>query len=185
MMERPCSPHVAVPRVHRLLVRALLALALCACDGDAARTTAAIAPLEIDRATTCELDGMLLADYPGPKAQIFYQGQAAPEFFCDTVELFSTLLKPEQVRAVRAAYVQDMGRADWGHPEGHWIDVKAGWYVVGSQRKGSMGTTIASFAEEGPARQFVAQYGGKLLRQADITPDMVDLGGGAVHDSRM
>ncbi|MBA3057356.1 MAG: nitrous oxide reductase accessory protein NosL [Gammaproteobacteria bacterium] len=157
---------------------------LTAC-GERAGSGTALAPLEIDAATSCELDGMLLADYPGPKAQIFYAGQAAPVFFCDTVELFNTLLRPEQVRKVVAVYVQDMGQASWEQPRGHWIDAKTALYVLGSKRHGSMGPTIASFAQAPDAEKFIAQYGGKLLRHEDVKPEMVDLSGGALHDTRM
>ena len=142
-------------------------------------------PVEIDGATSCELDGMLLADYPGPKAQIHYAGQEKPSFFCDTVELFSTLLAGEQVRAVQAVYVQDMGKADWNQPQGHWIDAKTAFYVLGSKRRGSMGPTAATFADEAAAQAHLAHHGGKLLRFAQITPDMTDLSGGALHDSKM
>ena len=142
-------------------------------------------PVEIDGATSCELDGMLLADYPGPKAQIHYAGQEKPSFFCDTIELFNTLLAGEQVRAVRAVYVQDMGKADWNEPKGHWIDAKTAVYVLGSKRHGSMGPTIASFAQEADAAKFAGEHGGKVLRFADIKLDMVDLSGGALHDTRM
>ena len=152
---------------------------------DPAGTAQALAPVEIDRSTSCELDGMLLADYPGPKAQVHYVGQAQPSFFCDTVELFSTLLAGEQVRAVRAVYVQDMGQADWDAPRGHWIDAKTALYVVGGKRHGSMGPTIGSFAQEADARKFAAEYGGRVLKFAEITADMVDLSGGALHDTRM
>lgn len=178
----PSRPTAAARR-HRLLPLLALVAALAACSraGDAADTAA----LEIDRGTTCELDGMLLADYPGPKGQIHYEGAARPEFFCDTVELLSMLLKPEQVRRVRIAYVQDMGQADWEQPRGHWIDAKTGLYVLGSKRHGSMGPTIASFAKEADAQAFVAQHGGRLLRYAEIKPEMVDLSGGAQHDQRM
>ena len=142
-------------------------------------------PVEIDRTTSCELDGMLLADYPGPKAQVRFTGQDKPSFFCDTVELFSTLLAGEQVRAVQAVYVQDMGKADWEHPVGHWIDGKTAFYVLGSRRQGSMGPTIGSFAQEADATKFAAEYGGKVLRFTDIKADMVDLTGGALHDTKM
>ena len=142
-------------------------------------------PQEIDRTTSCELDGMLLADYPGPKAQVRFAGQDKPSFFCDTVELFSTLLAGEQVRAVRAVYVQDMGATDWDKPQGHWIDAKTALYVLGSKRHGSMGPTIASFAKEADASRFATEYGGKVLRFTDIKADMVDLSGGALHDTRM
>jgi len=84
---------------------------------------------------------MPLADYPGPKAQIFYAGQADPLFFCDTVELFNTLRRPEQVRKMVAVYVQDMGQADGEQPCGHWIDAKTALYVLGSKRHGAMGPT--------------------------------------------
>ncbi|UCU98297.1 nitrous oxide reductase accessory protein NosL [Acidovorax radicis] len=151
-------------------------------DGSSAQ---ALAPVEIDRSTSCELDGMLLADYPGPKAQVHFAGQDKPSFFCDTVELFNTLLAGEQVRAVKAVYVQDMGKADWNAPQGHWIDGKAAVYVVGGKRTGSMGPTIGSFAQETDAKKFAAEYGGKVLRFSEITPAMVDLSGGAGHDTRM
>lgn len=153
--------------------------------GDQAAETQSLAPVEIDRATSCELDGMLLADYPGPKAQVHFAGQAQPSFFCDTVELFNTLLAGEQVRAVRAVYVQDMGATDWDKPQGHWIDAKTALYVLGSKRHGSMGPTIASFAKEADASRFATEYGGKVLRFTDIKADMVDLSGGALHDTRM
>jgi len=169
--------------VRALALGALLGLGLSACDK--APEASALAPVVIDRSTSCELDGMLLADYPGPKAQVFYAGQDKPVFFCDTVELFSTLLAGEQVRVVRAVYVQDMGRADWEHPDGHWIDAKAAVYVLGSTRHGSMGPTIASFAQPADAAQFASAHGGKVLAFADIKPGMADLGGGASHDTKM
>lgn len=153
--------------------------------GDKAAEQTSLAPVEIDRSTSCELDGMLLADYPGPKAQVRFAGQDKPSFFCDTVELFATLLAGEQVRAAQAVYVQDMGQADWNAPKGHWIDAKTAVYVVGGKRHGSMGPTIGSFAQEADAKKFAGEYGGKVLRFAEITPAMVDLSGGALHDTRM
>lgn len=150
-------------------------------DGSAPSTVA----VDFDRATSCELDGMLLADYPGPKAQIHYTGQARPVFFCDTVELFNTLLAGEQVRAVAAVYVQDMGQADWEAPRGHWIDARTAVYVSGSRCHGSMGPTLASFSAPEAAEKFAAEQGGRVLRFAEITPEMADLSGGALHDTRM
>ena len=164
---------------------ALGSLGLLAGCGERAGEAQSLAPVEIDRSTSCELDGMLLADYPGPKAQVHFVGQSQPSFFCDTVELFSTLLAGEQVRAVRAVYVQDMGQADWDAPKGHWIDAKAAVYVVGGKRHGSMGPTIGSFAQEADAQKFATEYGGKVLHFGDIKADMVDLSGGALHDTRM
>ena len=172
-----------MPR-HALLAT-LTALALLGGCGDKAAEQQSMAPVEIDRTTSCELDGMLLSDYAGPKAQIHYAGQDKPSFFCDTVELFSTLLAGEQVRVAKVIYVQDMGQTEWEHPSGHWIDAKTAVYVLGSKRHGSMGPTIASFSQQADAAKFAAEYGGKVLGFADIKPDMVDLSGGALQDTRM
>lgn len=166
-----------------LTLAALAALSGLAACGDKAGPS--IAALDIEPGSTCDLDGMLLADYPGPKAQIHFAGQAQPSWYCDTVEMFNTLLRPEQLKAVRAVYVQDMALADWEQPRGHWFDARGGVYVLGSKRHGSMGPTIASFRTEADAAKFAAAYSGRVLRYAEVTPEMVDLSGGALHDSRM
>lgn len=158
---------------------------LMGCSQHADSGAPSITAVDFDRATSCELDGMLLSDYPGPKAQIHYEGQERPVFFCDTVELFNTLLAGEQVRTVAAVYVQDMGQADWDAPRGHWIDARTAVYVSGSRRRGSMGPTLASFASAEAATAFAAEQGGRVLRFAEITPEMADLSGGALHDTRM
>ncbi len=142
-------------------------------------------PVEISADTSCVLDGMLLVDFPGPKAQIHYEGQANPDFFCDTVEMFAIYLKPEQQRPVKAVYVQDMGKAAWEHPAGNWIDARQAYYVLGSKARGSMGATIASFAAEAAAKSFAAEHGGKVLPFAEVKPDMAALDGGALHDQKM
>lgn len=101
---------------------------LAACDRAPDKMAA---PVEITRDSYCSLDGMLLADHPGPKAQIHY-AQGAPEFFCDTVEMFSLYLQPEQQKRVTALFVNDMGKTDWEKPAGQWIDARQAVYVVGS-----------------------------------------------------
>ncbi|WP_024304186.1 nitrous oxide reductase accessory protein NosL [Pseudogulbenkiania sp. MAI-1] len=163
-----------------LALAALLA-GLAACqDERPAQTT----PLEIKQDTACALDGMLLADYPGAKAQIHY-AQGEPEFFCDTVEMFSLYLKPEQARRIAALYVQDMGETDIKAPKGHWIDARQAFYVQGSSQQGSMGPTLVPFGQRAKAEAFAQQYGGKVLAFADVKPEMVRLDGGALHDSHM
>lgn len=162
----------------------VLAATLAAC-GDKSANQRSFDPVEITADTVCELDGMSLADYPGPKAQIHYADQDSPIFFCDTIELFSTLLAGEQVRPTRAIFVQDMGQADWDSPRGHWISAKSAFYVVGSKRHGSMGKTLASFAQKADAEKFAEEFGGEVLSFDEIKPDMVDLRGGALHDMSM
>ncbi len=137
--------------------------------------------IEPSDSQTCALDDMLLADFPGPKGEIVY-AQGAPDFFCDTVELFSTYLQPEQQKQVVGIYTQDMAQAPWDHPQGHWIDAKTAFYVIGSKKSGSMGPTVAAFAQEADARTFANREGGKVLRFDQVTPDMVSLDGGVLKD---
>lgn len=146
--------------------------------------TAAAQPVELTRDAVCSLDGMTLMDYPGPKAQIHYES-GEPDLFCDTVEMFSIYLKPEQQRRVRAVFVQDMAQADWNAPAGHWIDARAAFYVAGSKARGSMGPTLASFAREEDARAFAARQGGKVLPFEQVTPDMAVLDGGVLKDHKL
>lgn len=161
-----------------LLVAATLALGACKPESKA------VTPLEVTAETSCSLDGMLLADYPGPKAQIHYD-QGQPDFFCDTLEMFSLYLRPEQQKRIKAVYVQDMAKTDWNSPKGQWIDARTAFYVKGSRLNGSMGPTMASFAREQDAKDFASHNGGTVLPFAAVTADMVTLDGGILHDQRM
>lgn len=180
-----CILHSRLDR-RRLLIAGASSLLLVACgqSSDSPGATSLV-PIEIDRSTSCSLDGMLLADYPGPKAQIHYRNANRPEWFCDTIEMFNIYLNPEQARGVAAMYVQDMGKADWDEPVGNWIDARSALYVFGSKRLGSMGPTAASFANEADAKAFIETYGGTLVRFDEVKDDMVVLDGGALHDQSM
>ena len=135
--------------------------------------------------TACALDGMLLAEYPGPKAQIHYQGEDKPQFLCDPVEMFSLLLRPEQVKKVRAVYVQYMEKTDWERPRGAWIDARSAFYVRDGKLMGAMGPTFASFARREAAEGFAKTHGGKVMAYAEVTPELADLSGGGSQDQRM
>jgi copper chaperone NosL len=140
--------------------------------------------LEPDSDTACALDGMILKDFVGPKAQIRY-AEGKPDFLCNVMELFSVLSMSEQKRQIAAMYVQDMGRADWDHPTANRIDAKAAFYVVGSRKPGSMGPTFATFANMQDAQDFVKNEGGKIVRFDQVTPDMVNMDNSAARDTRM
>lgn len=157
-------------------------LALLAALGACSQATQKIAVQEPGPDTACSLDGMILNDYAGPKAQLHYT-EGKPDFFCDLTELFSVVLLPEQKRAIAAMYVQDMGKADWEHPQGNWIDAKTAYYVVGSRKHGSMGPTFGSFSSMQDAEAFAHREGGKILRFEQINADMVNARGGAAHDT--
>jgi copper chaperone NosL len=163
-----------------LLLALLSAVFVLGC----AKKEEAVKAVEINRTTSCSLDGMILMDYPGPKAQIQYD-KGETDFFCDTMEMFSIYLQPEQKRRVKAMFTQDMGKTSWEHPTDSWIDAKSAYYVRGSKKLGSMGPTLASFSRLEDAQAFVKQFGGKILKFNEVTLDMVDLYGGAQHDEGM
>ena len=170
----------SLPAPHKLAGSLVLCILLTACN----QATPKVIALEPTSETACELDGMILKDYPGPKAQIHY-AQGKPEFFCDLMELFSMLLMPEQKRSVTAVFVQDMGKTAWEHADGNWIDAKSAIYVAGSKKTGSMGPTFGSFSTMQDAENFVKKEGGKVLRFAQITQDMLNRNGDAAHDTTM
>jgi copper chaperone NosL len=163
----------SLPRT--LLLVATFALLAAGCARE--QTDATVTPVEITRATASALDGMLLADYPGPKGQVHYAGQSEPEFYCNTRDLLYVHLAPETLRKVRAVFVQDMARADWDEPQGHWIEARSAWFVAGSSRRGSMGPTLASFAARDAAEAFAEQWGGRVLHFDEITPQVVEAPG--------
>jgi copper chaperone NosL len=108
----------------------LLVLAACS---DAARSLVAGEPSD-DAA--CALDGMSLKDYPGPKAQIVFK-DGRIDYFCSLSELFEVLFGEDGQRGIGASYVQDMGKADWNKPRGHWIEARNAFYVIDSRAQGA------------------------------------------------
>ncbi|HUW27767.1 MAG TPA: nitrous oxide reductase accessory protein NosL [Sulfuriferula sp.] len=167
-------------RAAKIGLSALVVLSAVACH----KADQPIQAIEPTAQTACALDGMLLLDFPGPKAQIHY-ADGETDFFCDTMEMFSLYLKPEQQRRVKAIFTQDMGKANWQAPRGQWIDARKAYFVIGSDMSGSMGPTLASFARMEDARAFSKTHGGKVLRFDQVTPEMTTLAGGVIHDERM
>ena len=158
---------------------ALAAAALLAACGQTALTAVAQEP---GAETACALDGMVLKDFPGSKAQIQYV-EGKPDYYCDLMELFAVLLAPENKRQVAGVFVQDIGKTDWANPRGHWIAAKDALYVVGSKKQGSMGPTFGAFSNAQDAAAFVQKEGGKVLPFNQITAAMLDTRG-AMDDAR-
>ncbi|MEI8362379.1 MAG: nitrous oxide reductase accessory protein NosL [Betaproteobacteria bacterium] len=169
---------------HATLTRWTLPLIFLAVLTACNKPTAPVTALEITTGTSCSLDGMTLADFPGPKAQIHYV-TGEPDYFCDTVEMFSSYLNPEQKKRITGIFTQDMGKANWEKPQGNWVDAKQAFYVLGSKKTGSMGPTLAAFTRQQDADNFAKEFGGKVLPFDKVTSDMVDLTGGVVHDEHM
>ena len=153
-----------------LALAAMLMLAACG------QAVMAVAAQEPAADTACALDGMVLKDFPGSKAQIQYV-EGKPDYYCDLMELFAVLLAPENKRQVAGVFVQDIGKTDWANPRGHWIAAKDALYVVGSKKQGSMGPTFGAFSNAQDAAAFVQKEGGKVLPFNQITAAMLDTRG--------
>lgn len=164
----------------RFVLPVFFIITLAACS----KPVAHVEPQVITAGTSCSLDGMTLADFPGPKGQIHYV-TGSPDFFCDTLEMFSIYLQPEQKKNITGIFTQNMGKTDWESPKDNWIDAKQAFYVLGSKKTGSMGPTLAAFALLEDADAFTKQFGGKVLYFDQVTLAMVDLTGGVVSDEHM
>ena len=159
--------------MRRCLAGAVVIL-LAACS----QATQSVAAQDPGADTVCALDGMVLKDFPGSKAQVHYT-EGKPDYYCDLMELFAVLLAPEHKRKVAAVYVQDIGKTDWAAPKGHWIVAKDALFVVGSKKHGSMGPTFGAFSSAPEAAAFVQRAGGKVVPFAQVTAAMLDTGGAA------
>ena len=93
----------------------LTALALsCGC---AAETPDPL-PLSLTRDIVCSVDGMILMDYDGPKAQLVH-ANGTRSYFCDTREAFEVALKAVGGRRVRKLWFQTLDAAPWqAHADG-------------------------------------------------------------------
>jgi len=147
---------------------------LSACKEEVAQNTA---PQDMTPETLGHYCQMNLLEHPGPKAQVFLEGNAAPLFFSQVRDAIAYVRGPEQVAPIIAVYVNDMGRpgAAWDRPgDGNWIVADKAFYVLGSARSGGMGAPEAvPFSTRERAEDFVRAEGGRVLTLADITNDMV------------
>lgn len=148
----------------------VIALLLTGCSKEEADK---ISPLVMTKDHACQICGMILFEYPGPKAQILYR-EGSIETFCCTPHMFMAYLAPERPRHVRAIYVHDMGKANWDHPKNEWIDAKTAFYVFGGDKKGPMGEPLAPFSVLTEAEAYVRNHKGRIVRFDEINVDMLN-----------
>ena len=122
-----------------------------------------ISPMTLTKDHACKICGMILVEYPGPKAQICYK-KGENETFCCTPHMFMAYFHPERPRHVSAMYVHDMGKADWEHPKNEWIDAKTAYYVIGGDKKGPMGEPLVPFSVLKRAESYVKKHKGRIVR---------------------
>ncbi len=66
-----------------------------------------------------------------------------------------------------------MGRAQWDHPHGHWIDADKAVYVYGGDITGPMGEALVPFSDVKEAEAYKVKHGGRLVKFNEITMEML------------
>ncbi|WNC69103.1 nitrous oxide reductase accessory protein NosL [Thalassotalea nanhaiensis] len=119
----------------------------------------------IESSDECHLCGMLITNFAGPKGELYRKDRGEKVHkFCSTRDMFSFYLDPENKRNVTTIYVHDMSKMPWDAPnDGYFIDAKTAWFVVGSEKTGAMGKTLASFSKQQDALAFAQEFGGEVL----------------------
>lgn len=126
--------------------------------------------VKIEQADSCHLCGMTISGFPGPKGESYSSTKENINKFCSTRDLFGFILQPENKRQVQEVFVHDMSKTPWGQPnDGHFIDAKQAWFVIGSSKTGAMGQTLGSFSVKSDAEVFIQEFGGQLYTFDDIT----------------
>ncbi|MCG7198632.1 nitrous oxide reductase accessory protein NosL [Marinobacter pelagius] len=159
------------------LLAALAAVTLTACSGNEEQTTAKPDPVHFESGDECHVCGMVIANFPGPKGQAITEKEQQVRKFCSTRDMFAWMLQPENVNRDHTLYVHDMAQTEWQSPDDTaLIDAREAFFVVGSDRIGAMGPTLASFASEDAAQGFVMEHGGEILAYSDITLEHLNAG---------
>jgi copper chaperone NosL len=156
------------------IVVAVLSVLLAGCDEE--KQAKAPPPQELTREATGHYCGMIVADHPGPKAQVFLKRREEPVWFTSVRDAVAFTVLPEEPKSIAAIYVTDMSKVkNWDSPEpGTWVEAHAAWYVVESSRVGGMGAPEAvPFSDKADAEAFAGQFGGRLVRFDDIPPEYV------------
>ncbi|MCK6265424.1 nitrous oxide reductase accessory protein NosL [Vibrio sp. ZSDE26] len=152
---------------------ALFSIALFGCS-DAPQEKMLRQAVAIESADECHLCGMIISNFPGPKGESYQSTGEHISKFCSTRDLFAFLLQPENVTQAREVFVHDMSQSPWHKPnDEYFIDARTAWYVVGSNQKGAMGMTLASFAKQDDATSFSNKFGGEVYAFDDITIELI------------
>jgi len=153
----------------RKLRLSIVLVAVIGCSEQSEQQQVIHQAVAIESSDECHLCGMLITNFSGPKAELFRKGVTEADGnsvkkFCSTRDMFSFYLDPENKRNVTTILVHDMSKAPWNAPnDGYFIDARNAWYVVGSEKMGAMGKTLASFSAKTDADAFATEFGGTVI----------------------
>ena len=127
-------------------------------------------PQTFESGEECHVCGMLITRFSGPKGQAFETRTKQMRKFCSVNEMMIWYLQPENKLNVSSIYVHDMAFSPWDKPnDSYLIDAENAIYVIGSDRRASMGASLVTFSTELAAESFIMQHGGKTFSFRDLS----------------
>ena len=158
------------------LTSLLALMLLTGCDKADKKVTAAPDPVIIQNGEECDLCGMYINRFPGPKGQVFERGGIPAKRFCSTRDMFAYALQPEHAHRIEHIYVHDVATAAWDSQENaQYIDAKTALFVTGHKLNGAMGPALASFSKKLDAEKFIQVNGGKILTFDEIDIEVLSM----------
>ncbi|PXX93747.1 nitrous oxide reductase accessory protein NosL [Marinobacter vulgaris] len=155
-----------------LTTAVMFAVFLVGCSETEEQVTEKPDPVHIESGDECHVCGMAITRFPGPKGEAITAREQQVHKFCSTRDMFAWVLQPENAKRDHTLYVHDMAQTDWERPDDTaLIDAREAFFVVGSERTGAMGPTLASFASENSAVEFANEFGGEVVEFKDVTMD--------------
>ncbi|MBF0179381.1 MAG: nitrous oxide reductase accessory protein NosL [Magnetococcales bacterium] len=145
----------------------LALLALTACGKVEEKIPAPLEPTAAAKGFYC---GMALTEHSGPKGQLHVAGEKEVLWFSSVRDAFAYLKNEGATRRIVAFYVNDMGRANWDHPQpGTWIPGREARYLVASDKNGGMGVPeIIPFADPATAQEWQSKHGGRVVSHDEV-----------------
>lgn len=165
-----------------LLLPALLTLAMTGCS-EQEKVEINLDPVAIHAGDECHVCGMVITEWPGPKAESINKHNGETLKFCSTTDLFAWWLQPENKTLQAQIYVHDMARSHWDQPDDeHLVDAREAWYVHGTNLMGAMGPTLASFADKAAAEALAQAHNARVLSFEQIDLAVLQEIGRAGHE---
>lgn len=153
----------------RFMIAFVMSFLLAACGQQSDSQQMVQQAVAIESSDECHLCGMIITNFPGPKGQLYSKGINGNMKFCSTRDMFAFILDPENQHNIQQAFVHDMAVTPWGKPNDEiYIDAKTAFYVIGHNKPGAMGPTLASFSKLADAETFATAQGGRVFQFNEI-----------------
>jgi nitrous oxide reductase accessory protein NosL len=160
------SHPIHLPHRRSFLVGLVIALSIgLACkSSESAKTNANFIPETID-VQSCAACGMVVAEQPAPRAQLFHRNGKAVHL-CSIGDLLHYLDAPHPEGEAQAIFVEALD-ADSGlqgnsgpHP---FVAADSAWFVRGVKRQHVMGEPVLSYTTRSLAEKAASEHQGKLV----------------------